>query len=294
MKISTFFRHVREGLKNIGRNGWMTFAAVGSVVVSLLILGVFLTVALNLQELTKDVEAQVQMDVFMQEGTSRSDIQMVEEKIKALPEVKSVEFVSKEDAIRLMVEKYKEHKDLFAGLEMDNPFPDKFIVKAHDPRQSLQLADQIRTFPNVEKVSDGREVVETLFKVMDIVRWIGGALIVGLALTAVFLISNTIKITIYSRRREIEIMKLVGATNWFIRWPFFFEGLLMGALGALIPITLIAAGYGYILNNVTSDTFIPLLPLGTLVTQVGGVLLLIGAVIGVFGSTFSVRKFLKI
>ncbi|WP_018132057.1 permease-like cell division protein FtsX [Effusibacillus pohliae] len=293
MKISTLFRHIREGLKNMGRNGWMTFAAIGSVVVSLLILGVFLTVAMNLQALTKDVESQVQMDVFILQGTSRADIQKVEDKLKALPGVKSVEFVAKEDAVKQMVEKYKEHRDLFSGLEMENPLPDKFVVKAENPRDTLKLADQIRTFPFVEKVKDGRDTVEKLFRVMDVVRWVGGALIVGLALTAVFLISNTIKITIYSRRREIEIMKLVGATNWFIRWPFFFEGLLMGALGALIPIGLLVAGYSYALGNF-ANTFIPLIPLQSLVVQVGGALLLIGSLIGIFGSTFSVRKFLKI
>lgn len=293
MRIRTMARHVREGLKNIGRNGWMSFAAVGSVVVSLLILGVFLAVAMNLQAITKDVEAQVQMDVFIIQGTSRSDIDRIESRLKALDGIKSVEFISKEDAVKLMVQKYKEHKDLFAGLELENPFPDKFVVKAQDPRQTLQLADQIRTFPYVEKVSDGREVVEKLFGVMDVIRWVGGALILGLALTAVFLISNTIKITIYSRRREIEIMKLVGATNWFIRWPFFVEGLLMGTLGALIPVVLIALGYAYTVKNL-SNTFIPLIPLNALILEVGGSLLLIGALIGMFGSTFSVRKFLKI
>ncbi|MFC4768317.1 permease-like cell division protein FtsX [Effusibacillus consociatus] len=293
MKIRTLIRHIREGLKNIGRNGWMTFAAVGSVVVSLMILGVFLTLAMNLQQITKDVEEQVQMDVFMIEGTSRSDISQIENRLKSLAGVKSVEFVSKEDAVKQMVQKYKEHRDLFTGLEMENPFPDKFIVKADNPRQTLELADRIRTFPYVEKVKDGREVVEKLFGVMDVIRWIGGALIVGLALTAVFLISNTIKITIYSRRREIEIMKLVGATNWFIRWPFFVEGLLMGAIGALIPVGLITVIYTYALDNF-ANTFIPLLPLQALIFEVGGSLLLIGALIGVFGSVFSVRKFLRI
>lgn len=293
MKIRTFIRHIREGLKNIGRNGWMTFAAVGSVVVSLLILGVFLTLALNLQQVTKDVESQVQMDVFIIQGTPRNDINALEDKLKSLKGVKSVQFISKEDAVQQMVQKYKEHRDLFSGLEMENPFPDKFVVKAEDPRQTLALADQVRTFPHVERVKDGRDIVEKLFGIMDVIRWIGGALIVGLALTAVFLISNTIKITIYSRRREIEIMKLVGATNWFIRWPFFIEGLLMGAMGSLVPILLIVGVYAYALKHLT-NTFIPLIPLQAVVVDIGGVLLLIGALIGVFGSTFSVRKFLKV
>lgn len=293
MKIRTMIRHIREGFKNITRNGWMTFAAVASVVVTLLILGVFLTLALNLQAFTKDVEAQVQMDVIVQQGTSRSDIDALEERLKSLSGVKSVQFVSKEDGIQILKEKLKDNADLLVGLELENPLPDKFVVKAADPRDTLQFAEQIRTFPFVDKVKDGKEVVEKLYNVIDVIRWVGGGLVIGLVFTAIFLISNTIKITIFARRREIEIMKLVGANNWFIRWPFFVEGLLMGALGALIPISLIALGYSYAVEAL-KNTLIMVLPLESLIVQVGGSLLLIGAIIGTFGSAFSVRKFLKV
>lgn len=293
MKIRTLIRHVREGFKNISRNGWMTFAAIGSVVVTLLILGVFLTLAMNLQAFTKDMESQVQMDVIVQQGTSRNDIDLLEGRLRSLDGVKSVQFVSKEDGIQILKDKLKDNADLLNGLEMENPLPDKFVVKAVDPRNTLQLADQIRTFPYVDKVKDGKDVVGKLYNVIDVIRWVGGGLVIGLVFTAIFLISNTIKITIFARRREIEIMKLVGATNWFIRWPFFVEGLLMGALGAIIPIVLISLGYSYAVD-LLQNTFVMVLPLEGLIMQVGGTLLLLGAIIGTFGSAFSVRKFLKV
>ncbi|BCJ87914.1 permease-like cell division protein FtsX [Effusibacillus dendaii] len=291
--IRTLLRHVREGFKNIGRNSWMTVAAIGSVVVSLMILGVFLTLAMNLQAFTKQIEGQVQMDVIVQQGVSRADISKLETLLKNTNGIKEVKFVSKEDGIQILRQQLKENAELLNGLEMENPLPDKFVVKAADPRNTLALADQIRTFPNVEKVQDGREVVQKLYNVVDIVRVVGGALVIGLMFTAIFLISNTIRITIFARRREIEIMKLVGATNWFIRWPFFIEGLIMGALGALIPILIIALGYSYVVR-LMSNTLILILPLTAVIFQVGAALLLIGALIGMFGSAFSVRKFLKI
>lgn len=293
MKIRTLFRHVREGFKNINRNGWMTFAAVGSVVVTLLILGVFLTIAMNLQAFTKNVEGQVQMDVILQHNTARADIDSLNNRLKSTSGVKSVEFVSKEDGMQILKNQLKENADLLTGLESENPLPDKFVVKADDPRNTLKLADQIRTFPNVEKVKDGKDTVEKLYGVVDAIRWIGGGLVVGLVFTAVFLISNTIKITIFARRREIEIMKLVGATNWFIRWPFFVEGLLMGAMGAVIPIIIISLGYSYAVDAL-KNSFFSVLPLTSLIAQVGATLLVIGAIIGTFGSAFSVRKFLKV
>lgn len=293
MKTSTFLRHIREGAKNFTRNGWMTFAAIGSVVVTLLILGVFLVVAMNLQAVTKDVEAQVKLSVSVQQGVSRNDISQLENKLHNLQGVKSVKFISKEDGLQALKERLRDNADLLKGLEMENPLPDMFEVTAQDPRETLQLADKVRTFPFVEKVNDGKDTVEKLYAVVDVVRWIGGGLVVGLLFTAVFLISNTIKITIFARRREIEIMKLVGATNWFIRWPFFVEGMLMGVLGATIPIVLIAIGYSYAADAL-KNTFVSVLPLQSLIFVIGGVLLVVGAVIGTFGSAFSVRKFLKV
>lgn len=149
----------------------------------------------------------------------------------------------------------------------------------------------------VENVQYGEETVKKLFEVVNVSRNIGIVLIIGLVFTAMFLISNTIKITIFARRREIEIMKLVGATNWFIRWPFFLEGLFLGALGAVIPITVLVVSYNSLVNIAVpyiQGSFVELLPFSPFVFQISAILLLIGVLIGIWGSLMSVRKFLKV
>lgn len=149
----------------------------------------------------------------------------------------------------------------------------------------------------VEDVQYAEETVKKLFEVVNVSRNIGIVLIIGLVFTAMFLISNTIKITIFARRREIEIMKLVGATNWFIRWPFFLEGLFLGALGAVIPITVLVVSYNSLVNIAVpyiQGSFVELLPFSPFVFQISAILLLIGVLIGIWGSLMSVRKFLKV
>ncbi|GIM45360.1 cell division protein FtsX [Collibacillus ludicampi] len=293
MKISTFRRHLREGVRNLGRNGWMTFASVSAVTVTLLILGVFLVMALNLQSFVKDVENQVEMNVMIKDGTQRSQIDTLEKQIQAMPGVKSVRFVSKEEGLTNLKQRLKEDGSALNGLEMQNPLPDKIVVQTVDPKQTPVLAEKIWTLPNVDKVDYAKQTVEKLFQVTKVVRNVGVAFIIGLMFTAMFLISNTIKITIFARRREIEIMKLVGATNWFIRWPFLVEGVLMGVIGAIIPIVLIAIGYYYVVHAESLYIF-RLLSFHPLIFNVSAVMLMIGALIGMWGSVISMRRFLRV
>lgn len=186
---------------------------------------------------------------------------------------------------------------LLDGMEKENPFPDSFVVKTKQPQDTAEVAQAIKKIPSITDVNYGEGTVEKLFVTTRTVRDIGIVFIVGLAFTAMFLIANTIKLTIVARRREIEIMKLVGATNWFIRWPFFVEGLMMGMVGALIPILILGFGYHYLLSLVTNGSVIPffkLLPLFPLGYQVALLLLAIGAFIGIWGSMVSVRRFLRV
>jgi len=159
------------------------------------------------------------------------------------------------------------------------------------------VAERIKNLPYVESVNYAKDMIKKLFTITTMVRNIGVAFIVALAFTAMFLIANTIKLTIVARRREIEIMKLVGATNSFIRWPFFIEGLLMGSLGSVVPIILLLVGYHYLIELVQVDLnlyFLDLLPLNPLAWQLALLLMGIGAFIGVWGSMMSVHRFLKV
>ncbi|MGZ4164114.1 MAG: permease-like cell division protein FtsX, partial [Tumebacillaceae bacterium] len=218
MKISTFARHCREGMRNLGRNTWMTFASVSAVTFTLLLLGVFLLLAYNVQEFSKQMESQVEMNVLIKDGTQRNDILELERQLKSLPDVGQVSFVSKEQGLQDLKSKLKDNAGLLTGLEQENnPLPDKFVVKAQNPTDTPQIAAKIQEFPMVDKVNYGEGTVDKLFTMTKLVRNTGAVFVIGLSLTALFLISNTIKITIFARRREIEIMKLVGATNGFIR-----------------------------------------------------------------------------
>lgn len=297
MKISTLGRHVREGVKNLNRNGWMTFASVSAVTITLLILGAFLVLALNVNHIAQNVEKQVEIRVFLDISADKTIINDVQLKISQLPQVDNVKFVSKEEGLKLLRSRLGEKSYLLDGLDAENPLPDTLVVKTKQPQDTVAAAKIIKGFQHVTNVNYGEGTVEKLFAATHTIRNIGVVFIVGLAFTAMFLIANTIKLTIVARRREIEIMKLVGATNWFIRWPFFVEGLLMGVSGSVLPILILGVAYYYLLEalhtNLAASLF-DLLPLFPLAYQVAGILLAIGAFIGIWGSMVSVRRFLRV
>ncbi len=298
MKIRTFGRHIRESLKSLVRNGWMTFASVSAVTVTLLLVGVFFVILMNLNEMANSLEKDVQIKVFAETTATEEQLDSLESQLKSIREVESVNFSSKDNELKALAESMGEDGKVFVELfQESNPLSDVFIVKAKDPLDTMKVAKKIENFDYVEDVRYGKGVVEKLFNVLEVSRNVGIVLIAGLFFTATFLISNTIKITIVARRREIEIMRLVGATNGFIRWPFFLEGIWLGILGSIIPIVLITTVYDEFYNTLAprlESSFIQILETTPFAYQVGGLLLLLGCLIGAWGSLMSVRKFLKV
>lgn len=295
MKTRTFVRHVREGWKSLGRNGWMSFAAVSAVTVTLFILGIFLLLAMNVNHVAQMIEDQVEIRVSLELEADESVIRRVEHRITALPEVSQVEFISKEEGLKQLEEDLGD-ASLLEGIE-ENPLPDVFRVETFEPQQTKAVAANIEQFDGVDNARYGEEFTDRLFNVTKTVRNVGVVLIVLLGLTAMFLISNTIRLTILARRREIEIMKLVGATNWFIRWPFFIEGLLIGLLGAILPSAVLLFGYYSFTTKLVTQFelwFLDLLPMYPLAFQVTALLLGIGTIIGAMGSFISIHRFLKV
>ncbi len=297
MTTNTLVRHLREGTKNIGRNGWMTFASVSAVTVTLLLVGIFLVIMMNLNNFATTVEEDVEIRVHIDLVADDTQIQELEQQIKNIAQVDTITFSPKEKELDEIITSFGEEGKAFESLKEENPLRDVFVVKTKDPQMTPDVAKKIEKFKNVERVNYGQGTVEKLFKFVNIARNIGIGLIIGLIFTAMFLISNTIKITIMARKREIEIMRLVGATNSFIRWPHFIEGLLLGIMGSIIPIVLIVLGYSYLYKTVEPKIddafFIQLLPFSPFAFQVALILVSIGAFIGVWGSLMSVRKFLK-
>jgi cell division transport system permease protein len=305
MKISTVTRHIREGTKNVIRNGWMTFASVSSISISLFILGIFLLLTLNVNYIAAQIEKQVEINVYLEVNTPQAQIDSLESAMKDIPEIKTVKFVSKEEGLVSLRDKLGESgKALLEGFQGENnPLNDAFTIEVNDPHNVASAADKISALNEgkdpkpIYKVSYGKGTVETMFKITQIVRYVGLGIVVLLSITAIFLIANTIKLTILARRKEISIMKLVGATNSFIRWPFFIEGTLLGFIGSFIPITILLVGYWNLMNANQLDLsllLIKLLPFNEVCYTLGGLLLGIGMVIGIWGSLISVRKFLRV
>ncbi|MCM3585171.1 permease-like cell division protein FtsX [Mesobacillus maritimus] len=298
MKARTFRRHVKESFKSLGRNSWMTVASVSSVTVTLLLVGVFFVIMMNLNSVATSIEEDVEIRVHIDVAANDEDREVLKQQIGGITQVDSIEFSPKEEELDSLIDSFGEEGQAFKLVEQENPLKDVFVVKTKNPTDTINVAKKIESFNYVSSVKYGQGTVESLFKFIDISRNVGLILIIGLLFTAMFLISNTIKITIMARRREIEIMRLVGATNSFIRWPFFLEGLWLGILGSIIPITVVSLAYYYLFDLIQSklaaNNFIKLLEFNPFVFQLSAVLVLIGALIGIWGSLMSVRKFLKV
>ena len=294
MKVNTLKRHFRESFKSLGRNSWMTLASVSAVTVTLLLVGVFALIMMNLNKVASDLENDVEIKVLIDETADEAAEKELLAKIEKLPEVTEMTYSTKEEELTDLV---KDFGDDFKLFEQSNPLRNVVYVKASEPQQTASLAKKIDKYEYTYDVMYGEGKVEKLFNVLNVSRNVGLVLILGLLFTAIFLISNTIRITIIARRDEIEIMKLVGASNSFVRIPFLLEGMWLGILGSIIPITVVITLYYNIYKKVSpklQGEFIQLLDYSPLVYQVSSLLLLIGVLIGIWGSFMSVRKFLKI
>ena len=298
MKISTFGRHVRESLKSLGRNGWMTFASISAVTVSLLLVGVFGIIMMNLNKFATDIENDVEIRVHIDIIADANEAKAVEDtlmmQIQNMPDVSEVVYSSKEDELKILIKNYGEEFSLY---EQNNPLHSVLYVKAKNPQQTASVAKAIEKLENVHEVKYGEGKVEKLFNVLNTGRNVGLVLIIGLLFTAMFLISNTIRITIVARRDEIEIMRLVGATNSFIRTPFVLEGMFLGLIGAIIPIVIISTLYSKLydaLFDKLQGELLQLVEVGHLLVNINVLLIILGMFIGIWGSFMSVRKFLKI
>ncbi|WP_347862395.1 permease-like cell division protein FtsX [Salimicrobium sp. PL1-032A] len=297
MKFRTLGRHFKEGNKSVFRNGWMTVSAVGATTTTLLLVGVFIAVMLNLNEFASSVEDDVEVRVFIERTADEQQVEQLGEDLEELSDVASVEYSSKEDELEGLVDSLGDQGQAFELFEQTNPLNDVYIIDPTAPTAADAIAEASQDLDYVYDVDYGEEIVQRLFTFNEYARTIGLALIVGLVFTAIFLISNTVRITILARKKEIEIMKLVGATNAFIRWPFFIEGMVLGILGSIIPIAALAGGYYYLyyyLRDSINFEFVQLLPFYPFVWQLSGLILAIGVFIGIWGSVMSVRKFLKV
>ena len=295
MSFSTKEYFIKETYKSIRRNGFMSFASISTVAVSLLVLGMFLMIFLNTNNLAQYLESQVQVSVYMQDSATDKELAAVKEKLTKMPGVVKVTQVSKQQALERFKKRLGDQEQLLNSLGKDNPFPNSFEVQVDSPERIKVLTPQLGQLPKVETAKFGQEVVEHLFQLTKILRFGGILLVVFLAMATLFIISNTIRLTVFARRKEVIIMKYVGATDWFIRWPFLLEGMTLGFFGAVVAFILINSIYSGLLERIHATlAFLPLLPTSPLLLYVDLFLLVAGTGIGALGSYISLRKFLQV
>jgi cell division transport system permease protein len=300
MRIDTLLRHFREAYRGVKKNTWMSFAAISAVAITLFIFGLFLLFTFNVSYMTKQLDKQVAITVSLPMTTTESEKVQLEKELKALKGVKKVDFVSKQQGLHEIKEAWGEGGDkVFAGFEdkESNPIPDIFKVQPQNPAETKKIAEEIKRLqPRVEDVEYADTITDKLLSFSGVVRNIVLAFGVGLAILAAFLVSNTIRLTIMARKQEIEIQRLVGASNWFIRWPFFIEGVFIGIGGAILPIITVIILYQVALSSfgIGEISILKVMPLSEITLNVGGSILLLGTFIGMWGSLISVRRFLRI
>ncbi len=295
MGLGSFGFLIREGLLNIRRNGLMSLAALGTVTVALTVLGGSLWTAHRINEFAQlQPQKFNQVDVFLKPEVTREQSLAVQARVQLLPDVKSARLVTKEQAwARLQTD-----EPTITEAMPENPLPDKFEIEARDATHVDAMARQLRNtgqFPEVAKISDASKEVRTMLGFARIIRVLGGSVAVGLFVATLFIVQNTIRLTVFARRREIRIMQLVGATPGFIRFPLLLEGVFHGVVGAALASAIILL-CGREVSRFVAQLNSPLL--GDVPTHLGPAdvvsgLIAIGAFVGLVGSYLSLRRFLK-
>ena len=298
MKYSVLGYLIGEGFRNIFKNKKSTGASIAIMCATMLIFGLFFLIGENVNHMVKEVESEQGMSVFLEVDTTEEQIQQIEDKIKALPNVAKVAFISKEEGLNSMKQRLGE--DIVKGFEQDNPLSDSFAVNVTDLSKATEVKTQIDKIEKVKNVELRADVIEKLMSIANGIQIISGIILVLLIIISVFIIANTIKLTVHARRKEISIMKYVGATNGFIRWPFIVEGMIIGIISVMISILIVGISYTYITNNILTTSLSDLNISYTLLTfadmfpLVLTVYIIIGIGIGVLGSVISMRKYLEV
>ena len=300
MKYSILGYFIGEGFANVFKNKKSTGASLMIMCATMIIFGVFLILGENINHFVSEVEQAQGIQVFATEEATDEQITELGEKIKAINGVNKIEYVSKEDALNQMKEKFADNQDLLEGYEGENNiFTASYVVTLTDLNLSTQVQDEISKLEYVKKITSSDETVSTLISLANGIKIVTGVILVLLIVISIFIIANTIKLTVHARRKEISIMKYVGATNGFIRWPFIVEGMIIGIISSLISIILVGLAYNFIAEQMVNSQFmkmmgVSLVSFADMFSSIIFVYMLLGIGIGALGSIISMRKYLKV
>lgn len=297
LKLSKFKYSFSEAKKNVIRNGLMSFASLFTIASCLVILGVFTLLTMNVNTITAQIKDQCEVQIYMRADASDELISAIGEKVLKIENVKEATLFTKEEMLSYAKnDMFDGNEELLAGFEEDNPFSDSYKVVLYDIENTSATAEELAKIDGIEKVVNKQDVVNTVLSLSDAVKKFSIAVMIILLIIAIVIISNTVKLTVYNRRKEINIMKYIGATDRFIRMPFVLEGLIIGLCGAILAFILVFWAYFALLNYMQGMNFtlFELVTLSKASPIFGGLFVVFGSLIGVCGSAISMRKYLQV
>lgn len=301
MKWSSFQYLTKQGLHNLRANRLMSLASIGVLTACLLLTGIAGLFSTNVNSLVEYLGDQNETVVYLDQGLSDEELASVDQTLRSMPGLAAVTYVSQEEVLETYKGYMSEYADLFNDFEEDNPFHANYRVVLEDLNQLDEMIAQLEQIDGVYSVSAPTQLSSVFLTIQRAVTYAGWALVAVLALVSVVVISNTIRLTVFARRKEINIMKYVGATNGFIRWPFFVEGTSVGLISGLLAAGLVIGAYALVVNRIgaMSGFWGPIL--GSCLLRVGqvwpvvlGAFLIFGVVIGSIGTATSIRKYLEV
>lgn len=300
MKLFRMFgRNIRDAFKSVGRNFSLSIASISCISITLIVVGLSLILSFNVNNFSKIIKNDVTIVVFLETDTLKDDFEnTIKNKIENINNIDSIELKSKEESKKEMMEE----DDVFKATmetwpEDENPLRDSYLIKVKDIEKIKDTVEKIKVIDKVEVVDYGEGMVEQLIETFKLIEKITIIIVAILMVVTVFLIINTIKLTIFSRKREISIMRLVGASNLTIKVPFVIEGMLIGFLGSIIPIAVVIYGYTVFYDKFDGQLFSPLIKLVSpepFIFMISLIVLVIGILVGMLGSSRAVRKYLKV
>ncbi len=295
MRLRTIGYFLRETGRGLTGSGWMSLASVSTVALALFVLAFFSVLSLNINQAAGAINRQVEVRVFFKPATTHAAEMTFVHEVRHWPGVRRVNYFTKAQALNQLRAQFPHDQALFQLIKQGNPLYDGFDLYSHKAGQIPHLARRLRSPPIVQEALDQNLVVQRLQALTTVMTDAGYVIEIMLGLATLFIISNTIRLGVFARRREIQVMKLVGATDWLIRWPFLLEGIVLGLVGAGLADVAINFGYHWVgIQAAKSLSFFPLAPTATvehsteLPTLVGGVAM------GLVGSLWAVRRFLRV
>ena len=297
MKLSTLKYLFKEGIVGLWRNRTMALASMGTIILCLLILGMSYGIGVNIDYLIEQVETKFGITAYLKENLNKQDIDKLQYDIKQIKSVEEVTYISKEQALKNFSEE-NEEQGLFEMFSEDNPLPASLEITVNDIAKQQEIVNQLKQMQGIDETIYFKDETASFMKIGNTIDYICLGILIILVVVGLMLMSNTIKLTVYVRRREINIMKYVGATNGFIQIPFLIEGMLIGLLGAMVSVAMITLSYDWVLKKFNEMTGVlsgfSLAPAKQIMETLVPMYIILGVGIGFIGSAFAIHKHLNV